>query len=116
MVEHEDGSINITVAGLNKRAAVPFICDGWAYSLSNRKELTSPFERFTEGLYVPSDYTGKNTHTYIDTERQGVLTDYLGNTAEYHELSAVHLEPTEYSLSLSKDFIEYLLNMREIET
>ena len=72
------------------------------------------FKEFKQGLYVPSEYTGKNTHTYIDNERSGVLTDYLGNKCTYHELSAVHMEGSDYHLSLSKEYVDYLTEIKTI--
>ena len=52
-------------------------------------------------MYVNRDNTGKMTHTYIDTKIEGVLTDYLGNKASYKEYSYIHLEKTDYILSLT---------------
>lgn len=102
MVETEKG-VNITVSGLNKTIAVPYIL----------KTYKEPFKAFDENLYIPSDYTGKMTHTYIDTELQGTITDYLGNEGSFHELSATHLENCDYTLSLSDKFVKFLLGFRE---
>ena len=54
------------------------------------------------------------THTYIDEERSGIVTDYLGNKAHYKELSGVHLENCDYRLSLSEIYIDYLLGIKEV--
>ena len=102
MVE-EDGEINITVSGVNKRAAVPYIV----------QNFQDPFEAFTDDLYIPAAYTGKMTHTYIDEEQTGFMTDYTGRTEHYYERSSVHLEGADYSLSLSDAYIDYLLGIRE---
>ncbi len=107
MVEYDTGEINITVSGLNKKTSVPYLCTGWNYDLCGN-EINSPFDRFTRGMYVPEDYTGKMTHTYIDEPISGEITDYLGNTAEYNELSAVHLSKQDYCLSISRDYADYL--------
>lgn len=107
MVEYDTGEVNITVSGLNKKVAAPYICTGWSYDL-NGHENNSPFDKFTDSLYVPPENTGKMTHTYIDEERSGVITDYLGNTASYDELSSVHLSKQDYSLSISREFSDYL--------
>lgn len=106
IVEYDDGEINITVSGLNKKVTVPYLLDKYG------KDGT--FENFNDGLYIPAAYTGKNTHTYIDEVRTGILVDYLGTPAEYSELSAVHLEESEYSLSLSDEYIDYLLSIEYI--
>ena len=59
-------------------------------------------------MYIPPEYTGKNTHTYIDTQRAGVVSDYMGNSYQYNELSAVHLEAADYSLTISREYADYL--------
>ena len=107
MVEYDTGEINITVSGLNKKTSVPYLCTGWNYDL-NGKEYNSPFDKFTRGMYVPADYTGKLTHTYLDEPISGEITDYLGTTSEYNELSAVHLSKQDYCLSISRDYADYL--------
>ena len=63
-------------------------------------------------MYIPAEYTGKNVHTYLDFEMDGYVTDYLGNTSYYHEYSAVHLEPVEFTLSLTANFADYVLGLR----
>lgn len=103
MVEDEDG-INITVSGLNKKVTVPYLMEKYGEKV---------FDHFSNDLYIPPEYTGKNTHTYIDEPRDGLITDYLGHTAEYHELSGVHLEGSDYSLSLSDEYVRYILGIQE---
>ena len=99
-----DNGISITVSGLNKKVAVPYLLE---------KYKNKVFEKFDDNLYVPPEYTGKMTHTYIDEEFGGTITDYLGNKATYHEYSATHLEPCDYSLSLSDKFVKFLLGYRQ---
>lgn len=114
MVETDRG-VNITVAGLNKRQTAPYLCDGWFTDIQSEQEHNSPFERFSNNLYVPAEHTGKSTHTYIDKPIRGRVTDYLGNTAPYYEKTCVHMEEAEYSLSLSQDYIEYILSIQEVD-
>ena len=94
-----DGSYGLTVSGLNKKTALPFMVE----------KFGNPFRGFTEGLYVPPDFTGKKTHTYIDQPQSGWLIDYLGNEGYYDELSSVHLSGADYSLSLAHEFREFLI-------
>lgn len=105
MVEQK-GKISITVSGLNKKIAVPYMIEKFGKNI---------FDAFDEDLYIPPDYTGKMTHTYIDETRCGVLTDYNGISYEYEELSGVHLENTDYSLSLSETYVNYLLGIKLYE-
>ena len=98
MFEKDDGSLSITVAGVNKKKAVPYLV----------KKYEDPFSAFEDGLTIPADYTGKLTHTYIDDEITVNVTDYNGVTTEVHCPSGIHLEPAEYNLSLSDEYIEFL--------
>lgn len=94
----KDGKISITVSGLNKKATVP-----WMIS-----RFEDPFVAFDNELDVPAEATGKLTHTYIDVPYKDFMTDYLGNTQVVSEQSSVHLEPAEYSLSMAKEFLQYI--------
>ena len=98
-----DNFYNITVAGLRKDIATPFLLDKFGENV---------FENFNEELYIPADFTGKNTHTYIDKEQQGYLTDYLGNREYYFEFSSIHLEKCDYDLSLTDAYLQYLFNIK----
>lgn len=99
----KNNKINITVSGLNKKVTVPYLLE----------KSENPFDIFTNNLYVPEYATGKNTHTYIDEEICGELTDYQGNKAKYHEYSYIHMEGADYSLSLTDAFIEYISGIQE---
>ena len=68
---------------------------------------------FSDGMFIPPEHTGKNTHTYLDFEQQGWVTDYLGNVNEYHEMSSIHLEACEYELSMTRDFLDFLMGIQE---
>ena len=54
------------------------------------------------------------THTYIDSTIEGVLTDYLGNKASYKEYSYIHLEKTDYILSLTSMYIDYFRGVQKL--
>ena len=90
---------SLTVSGINKMNAIPYLCDKYGELVMNE---------FKDGLIVPPSYTGKNIHTYIDEETSGIITDYFGKSLPYYEKSSIHMEPTGYELSLSKEFIDYL--------
>lgn len=105
MVEYADNhEINITVSGLNKQATVPYIL----------KQSEDPFSFFAKNMYIPAGSTGKNTHTYIDDKRVGILRDYTGIECEYEELSAVHMEGADYSLSIAREYADYLSDVQEV--
>lgn len=100
------GKIEMTVAGLSKHTAITYMTDKWNDEV---------FNAFNDSLYIPGEYTGKSIHTYIDSERSGVVTDYKGVRETYHEKSAIHLGKAEYSLKLSDKYARYLLQIKERE-
>lgn len=98
---------NITVAGVNKNS-------GRDYIVQKAKELkVSPFELFNENLVVPREYSGRMVLTYLDDPIEGEIKDYLGNPYHYEELSAIHMEPTEYSFDQLESFLKFLTTIRE---
>ena len=101
----KNGDLTLTISGVNKK-------DGANYLRSVYGELETIFAAFDDGLYFPAGKTGKNTHSYIDEETRGTVTDYRGETAEYHELSSVNLSPADYSLSIYKLYLDYLKGFR----
>jgi len=103
VTENEDNELNITVCGLSKKAGKEYII-----------EQEDPFIFFNNGMYVDEDHTGKMTHTYIDKEIEGFIIDYQGNRAYYHEQSYIHLEKTDYLLSLTKMYIDYFKGVQRL--
>lgn len=99
MYEDESGELHLTCAGLDKDA-VHFI-----------ENDADPFEYFSDGMQIPPEYSGRKIHTYIDYETKGEITDYLGNKGTYHELSSVNLRGSDYNLSLSAAYADYILGL-----
>ena len=99
----KDDKLSITVCGLSRKSGKEFI-----------ENQEKPFLFFNDGMFVDCDHTGKMTHTYIDREIENVITDYLGNTAYYHEKSFIHLEKTDYLLSLSDMYIKYFMGVQKL--
>lgn len=93
----ERNKIVLTVSGLNKSKAVPYM-----------QKKGDIFDVFDDDLFIEDGNTGKLTHTYVDNEISGELTDYLDNKAEYKELSFVHLEDSCYSLSIENDYLDFI--------
>ena len=120
----EDGQeYNLTISGLNKKVAIPYICDilckypvtktGKVKYNKPYPEPKSPFDIFSVGMKIHRGHTGGNVHTYIDEPFECPLTDYMGNTAIVHELSCIHMEADEYTLSIGqeyRDFIDKILH------
>lgn len=97
------GEYSLTVSGLNKKITLPYLL---------KKYGSNIFEAFSDGLYIPNGFTGKNTHTYIDDVKSGTLKDDQGNIARYNEYSSIHLGSSDYSLSISQEYINFLLNIK----
>lgn len=91
-------SYKLTVAGVNKEKARNYLVERY----------NDPFEALHESLCVPSEYSGRLMLTYIDTPQRGSIVDYNGQEGEYNELSSVHMEPKEYTLTQSDEYKAYL--------
>ena len=110
-----NGEIEITIAGVSKKAGIRYLKHKY-------KTNDKIFEAFIEDLYFPPHYdndgnddngSGKLCHTYIDELCEGEIIDYTGNKWKYREESAVHLENTEYSLSLDFMFKQLLNGIKD---
>ena len=104
MYTDDKGHTNLTLAGVNKKT-------GCEYILKQK----NPYDFFDIGMTIPEQYSGKTCMTYIDKSIDGCLTDYTGETCSYHEESFIHGGTSEYNLSLSGDFINYLKGVRVYE-
>lgn len=103
---------SITVSGVNKKYAIPYICKGLYCDIHTRQENYNPFDKFRDEMYIPPEYTGKMTHTYIDEPMEGDIIDYVGIPYHYRELSGIHLAPADYTMGLSGEFLDYILIAR----
>lgn len=100
----KDYDYSMTVSGVNKKCAIPYLLETYGEN--------GIFDAFSNYLHLPPVACGKNIHTYIDYRQTGELTDYNGVTATYDEMTSVHLEPTDYHLSLSILYLRYLQGIK----
>lgn len=107
MVEDHDGNVNITVSGINKSSAVPYLKETYGDGI---------FEAFDEHLHVPEGSCGKSTHTYIDASMKGTVIDYQGTPYDYEELSGTHLEETSYTMTISNEYSEMIEYIQQIKS
>ena len=126
LVQNSDGSHSLTVAGVNKKRACEYLEEEsrrrnfsviliyhfpallW---LLPRVRIWTPFDIFSPDLVVPSSHSGRLILTYKDEPVDGLAVDCYGNTAEFHELSIIHMEPSEYQMTMSsyfRSFIKFL--------
>ena len=106
----EDGEISLTVSGLNKKGAIPYLLD--KYGTEGIFDAFTDDEFGIDNLRIPEGHSGRMVSTYIDEETTGEITDYLGNVSHYRESTSINLEESTYTLSLSNDYMMYLLGIR----
>ena len=93
----------LTCAGLSKSKGVDYLLK------QSNNNIDKAFKLFNDEMSIPSEYTGKLTHTYIDDPVRALVTDIDGNKVEVNPLSSIHLAPTEFTLSISKIYNQFLL-------
>lgn len=104
MIETAEHKLTMTVSGVNKKAAIPYML--------NKYGIDGSFEHFNNKLVIPEEHTGKLTHYYLDNGYSGTVCDYLGNEIKYNCKSGVYLEKTSYSFSMESAYLEYLRKLR----
>lgn len=105
IVEHENGKLESTVAGLSKRNGIEYmkrVCNN---------DVDKVFEMFNDKLYIPRDETGKMTHTYIDFEIDLMVFDYQKKEKRVNVRSGIHLEKCDFTLSLTEQYIQFIENL-----
>ena len=111
---YEDHTYSFTVAGCSKITAIPYLADGLYSNLKTHKMNFELLDKFDDGMYIPIDATGKNCHTYFDFEVEGEVKDYQGHISKYHEYSGVNIAPIDFTLSLTANFLDYILGLRGV--
>ena len=101
-IDSKKNELHTTIAGLPK-----VVCEEYL------SKLKDPFEYFQDDMTIDKEHSHKLCSTYIDNPLDGVLTDYLGNEAEYHEKSAINLSPIEFTLTMSDTYVNYILGVKE---
>lgn len=109
LIRNKNGYL-LTVAGLHKRNSLDYLL---SQSIMQNVPL---FEMFNPEMAIPSDSSGRLTHTYCDYPCSGSLVDYMGTVGEYHEKSFIHMEESSYEMTISDaydDFLDALLGEEE---
>lgn len=101
-VQSTEPEYMITLAGSNKKKTMEYLVG-----------TGDPFGNFTDGLSIPPENSGRLILSYIDNETTGTIVDMFGVPYEYHELSSIHMEKSEYNLSMSEEFVRYLEGLRD---
>ena len=108
MYEYPDGKLSMTVAGVNKKYALPYL-------LSTYGSNEMVFYIFGDGMFIPEGNTGKQSVTYIDEFTTGLVKDYLGQTIVFNERSSIHMEPQSFYMSLIGDYLKFLEGVEYVE-
>lgn len=98
----QDDKLHITIAGLSKKQGRDYIA-----------RQDKPFEFFGNAMYIPADFTGKMTHTYIDDTIEADIIDYQGVTSRVKVKSGVHLEPAEFTMIQANKYLDFLQALRQ---
>lgn len=113
LIEHQNGEMSLTVAGTNKMQSLYYLINEQFF---HGKDM---FENFNSSLVIPADYSKRLVATFIEEERSGWVTDYLGNRYYYQVPSAIHMAPSAYSFSIAertREAVEWLLSEEEMGT
>ncbi|MGL4997975.1 MAG: DNA polymerase [Cetobacterium sp.] len=97
----KNGKYSLTVAGLSKSNGMDYI----------KKTYSDPFQGFNNNLFIPSNETGKMTHTYIDDENEFYIIDYTGIETFVNVPSGIHLSDCDFTLEQSNEYIKFLQNI-----
>lgn len=98
-----DNNFTLTVSGLRKDTAKKYLQMKYGNNL---------WDAFNYNMYIPKGYTGRQTHKYFDNEISGILTDYQGNKAPYHELSGIYLTESEYSMRKDDFYLKFIMEVQ----
>ena len=99
---YQNNELHLTCAGLSKSKGAKYLLK------QSNNNIKKAFELFNDELTVPAEYTGKLTHTYVDSEQTVCVKDMYGELAIVNAKSGVHLAPCEFTLSISKQYAKFL--------
>src|SRR5690554_3133013 len=98
----EDDAFALVVAGLSKQKGMDYI------KRKCRGDSEAIFDMFDDSLFIPANETGKMTHTYIDEDATIDVLDYNGDMETVSVESGIHLEPCEFTLSISAQYAKFM--------
>lgn len=99
--------LSFTISGVNKLKAIPYLKEKF------NNNIIEIFNYFNDNFYIPREHTGKLTHTYIDDEIDIDIVDFENKKCHINEKSFIHLEKCDFTLTLSRSFIDFLKTFRE---
>lgn len=103
----QNNELSLTVAGLNKKTAIPFLLKKF------NNDIEAIFNYFDSGFYIPQEASGKLTPFYSDSGFTEVLTDYNGVKYKVVEKSFINLEPTTFMFDSVINFIDFGYRLKQ---
>lgn len=94
--------LEITIAGLPKNKGRDYLL-----KISNNN-FDKVFNKFTNGLKVPKEDSGKLTAFYDDEIKECVIKDCQGHYTKVKSLSSVHLSKASFEMSMSEKYIKLI--------
>ena len=98
----DEKGLHTTIAGLPKIKGVEYLLN-----ISNN-DINKVYQNFNNDMTVPKGQAGKLVHYYDDEKKSAVIKDFQGHYTKVTSLSAVHLEPTGFTLSLANQFLDFI--------
>lgn len=96
--------LHITVAGSNKKKTAEYLKKTYGKYYA--------FYKFSNEMSIPAGSSGRTSSYYIDYDTSGDVIDYRGVKGHFDEKSSVHVEQTEYNLSITDAYIKYFLGVQ----
>lgn len=72
------------------------------------------FDFFDYDFYVPKEHTNKLGKKLINEYKEGVHTDYLGNSYDYNEQIGVYLYPVDYNSTVRDLYIQLSKEIKKV--
>ena len=97
-------ALKCTIAGVNKKKTSEWFMN----------DYENAFEKFTNLMTVPEEYSGRMIATYIDPEDtiEGDITDYNGVPYHVEKNTGIHMSNSDYNLTMTLAYLT-LLGARE---
>lgn len=119
LFEYGDSRFKFTCAGAGKYSSLVYLQNKELIDKAEEelrvvkpqelKNESDPFDGFTKDLVIPEAYSGRLATYYGDDGCEGDQVDYLGNHYHFKELSYINLEPSKYHMSMSDQYVKYLM-------
>ena len=96
----KDGEFKCTVAGVNKKLTSKYI-----------GEKDDPWGFFEDKMVVDEEHSGRLISTYLDEGYDVKVVDYQGKCYNGREESGIHMEPSEYHLTMTTEYLALVLGL-----